>query len=298
MIRRPRRDHRGFPSATRRRSVAAAAAAIVIGGCTGSPPPTPEAAQPPPPPPASLAPAVREEENRIGIEVRQWLVEADAALVASTIAAWADDATREDDGETASTLRLEEGVSIATGPASELVAVLAALGGTRTDLRIWHGQALEWRDLAGVNLSRSTIAVAGGRPLAIPPGRLSLQMRGWVQAMEHGAACEVELAMRWKPERRVSIGLDATPADAASWIGDLAALRSVERGRLLLITPTAAGPTTPAGGPPVETPPTLGELVLGSPAPGFTTVLVVWPSLPGYLHPGGEDPDAEDSAEG
>lgn len=270
---------------------AALAATALVAGCAGPP-----AAAPPsplPPPSASLAPAIREDEDRVGLEVRQWLVEADAALLASTIAAWGDgpsssDGIEPDRDADAPGVLLEEGISIAHGPTSELVAVLTALGGTRTDLRVWHGQAIEWRDLLGVNLPASTIAVAGGRPLAIPAGRLALQMRGWVQPMERGAACDVELAVRWKPERRASIGLDPTPIEAATWLGDLAVLHSVERGEALLLA--AAGPVSSVDepGPPVEVPPTLGELLLKPPAPGLATVLVVWPSLPDWLHPGEE----------
>ena len=265
---------------------AAAPAILWAAGCETAPR---GPATPPAPPPASLAPAEADGETRVGIGVRQWLVEADPARIASTIAAWADDDAggAEEDESRSRSLRIEEGVSIARGPASELVAVLASLGGTRTDLRVWHGQAVVWRDLSGVNLPRSTIAIAGGRPLAVPPGRLMLQMRGWVQPMEDGAACEVELAIRWKPERRASIGLDPSRGDSARWIGDLAELRSVGRGEVIIAT-AAATPAADADGdgPPVETPPTLGELILPSPAPGMATVLVIWPTLPDWLFPG------------
>lgn len=289
----------GSPSTRRhriRRDRRAAAAATIpaltlsIGCVPSTPTVSPTVATPPP---ASLAPAVRERDERVGIEVRQWLVEADAVLIASATAAWARGGefpgTGEADSDAApSEVLLAEGVSVAAGPTAELPAVLEALGGTRTDLKVWHGQALEWRDLVGVNLPRSTIAVAGGRPRAIPAGRLSLQMRGWVQPMEEGAACEIELAVRWKPLRRASIGLAPEPSAPAAWIGDLAVQRSVERGEALVVT---AMPRRVAegGGPPVETPPTLGELMLDPPAPGVATVLVVWPSLPDWLHPAPED---------
>lgn len=296
---------RGDPRSSRRGAAARGRfAALAMAALTGCASPTPSAAPAPnpPPPPASLAPAVREREDRLGIEVRQWLVEADPARLASTIAAWADE-TEEPVAEATTGdadppgLLLEEGVSIAQGPASELVAVLTALGGTRTDLRVWHGQAIEWRDLVGANLARSTIAIAGGRPLAIPAGRLALQLRGWVQPMEAGAACEIEIAVRWKPRRRASIGLDPAVGDAATWLGDLAVLRSIGRGDALLVVAAPGSAGTQGGGPPVETPPTLGELVLAPPAPGLATVLVIWPSLPDWLHPASETSASETTTE-
>jgi hypothetical protein len=293
---------RAFPTTTPRALAAClstlAVLCLVACNATSTPPARNAAASPPPPPPASLAPAVREGETRLGIEVRQWLVEADEVTLASTLAAWAgggdsDAGGGETDGDGIHLL-LEEGVSIAQGPADELVAVLTALGGTRTDLRVWHGQAIEWRDLTGVNLPSSTIAVAEGRPLAIPAGRLSLQMRGWVQAMERGAACEVELAVRWKPERRASIGLELAPTELAAWVGELAVLRSVGRDEALLLT-SSGRPSPPEDpGPPVIPPPTLGDLLFKAPAPGLATVLLVWPSLPDWLHPEDDRGDASD----
>lgn len=279
---RPRRLRNGRRNGRRIPIVPIVALATLL-GCASSSPPGPAVRTVSPPPPASLTPAVRDADPRLGIEVRQWLVEADAPLLASTIAAWADEGQDATPG-----LLLEEGFSVATGPSSELVAVLTALGGTRTDLKVWHGQALEWRDLSGVNLPGTTIAIAGGRPLAVPPGRLALRMRGWIQPMEEGAACEIELSVRWKAQRRSSIGLETAVDDGAAWIGDLAMLRSVERGQAIVIVSVPPPIAIDGSGPPVETPPTLGELVLAPPAPGLATVLVIWPNLPDWLFPGAD----------
>lgn len=226
------------------------------------------------PAPARLAAAEPSGDERVGIEVRQWLVAAPPERLAAALEAWAfDDST--------STI---DGLTLATGPIADLPTFLEQLGGTRTDLRVWHGQATDWRDLAGVNLPRSMVAMIEGRPHPVPPGRLALKFRGWVQPVEDGASCEVELGIRWKPERRVSIALAERPDADLVWVGSLARRIELRRGTVLLVS-SAPPPAAPETGPPVAVPPSLGRIILPEPAHGLATVLVVWPSLPGWLFP-------------
>ena len=249
-----------------------------LAGCATSAPPT--APTPDQPPDPRLKAAQPSDESRVGIETRQWLVASPPDRIAAAITAWASG----DGADLESSLRRTDGLLLAKGSASSLPDLLESLGGSRTDLRVWHGQALEWRDLAGVQIGRATIAMVAGRPQPIAPGWLSLVMRGWGQPMERGAACEIELGLRWKPERRASISLEERGASDLRWVGELADRFDVARDEVVVIAsePTPAPAET---GPPVAVPPTLGRLILPEPAHGLATVVVIWPNLPPRLFP-------------
>ncbi len=268
-----------------------------LAGCATSAPPT--APTPDQPPDPRLKAAQPSDESRVGIETRQWLVASPPDRIAAAITAWASG----DGADLESSLRRTDGLLLAKGSASSLPDLLESLGGSRTDLRVWHGQALEWRDLAGVQIGRATIAMVAGRPQPIAPGRLSLVMRGWGQPMERGAACEIELGLRWKPERRASISLEERGASDLRWVGELAdrfdvaggvwfgggggagAARGGGAGAPWGVLGRAPPPTPAETGPPVAVPPTLGRLILPEPAHGLATVVVIWPNLPSRLFP-------------
>lgn len=270
------------PSARLEAPIAAAMLAGVLVGCaaTSRPEPTPAADVPPDP---RIRAALPSEEQRVGIETRQWLVAAPPDRLAAAIAAWSRDDGDEREGDEASLRRLD-GLVLAKGSASDLTTLLEGLGGSRTDLRVWHGQATDWRDLAGVQLGRASIAMIAGRPQPIAPGRLSIVMRGWAQPMEDGAACEIELGVRWKPERRTSITLATRSESDLRWVGEVAERFDLRRDEALVIA-SEPPPPAPETGPPVAVPPSLGRLILPAPSHGLATVIVVWPNLPPRLFP-------------
>lgn len=256
-----------------------------LAGCATSAPPT--APTPDQPPDPRLKAAQPSDESRVGIETRQWLVASPPDRIAAAITAWASG----DGADLESSLRRTDGLLLAKGSASSLPDLLESLGGSRTDLRVWHGQALEWRDLAGVQIGRATIAMIAGRPQPIAPGRLSLVMRGWGQPMEFGAACEIELGLRWKPERRASITLEERADSDLRWVGELAASFDVARDEAVVIA-SEPTPTLVETGPPVAVPPALGRLILPEPAHGLATVVVIWPNLPPRLFPDAEESES------
>jgi hypothetical protein len=258
-----------------------------LAGCAASSPPTDPAPDQPPDP--RLKAALPSDEPRVGVETRQWLVASPPERITAAIIAWASERDLAD-GEPSS-LRRIDGLLLARGPASKLPDLLESLGGSRTDLRVWHGQALEWRDLAGVQIGRATIAMIAGRPQPIAPGRLSLVMRGWGQPMEFGAACEIELGLRWKPERRASITLEERADSDLRWVGELAASFDVARDEAVVIA-SEPTPTLVETGPPVAVPPALGRLILPEPAHGLATVVVIWPNLPPRLFPDAEESES------
>lgn len=262
-------------------SIAAVFAGLLVGCASPPRPETPPAPDMPPDP--RLRAALPTDEPRVGIETRQWLVAAPPERIAAAIAAWSEDDGSEREGEAASLRRLD-GLVLAKGSASALTTLLEGLGGSRTDLRVWHGQATEWRDLAGVQIGRASIAMIAGRPQPIAPGRLSIVMRGWAQPMEDGAACEIELGLRWKPERRASITLESRADSDLRWVGELAERFDLRRDEALVIA-SEPPPAVSETGPPVAVPPSLGRLILPAPAYGLATVIVIWPNLPARLFP-------------
>ncbi|MEY3024226.1 MAG: hypothetical protein RJA16_1052 [Planctomycetota bacterium] len=259
-----------------------------LNGCAGGTPPSLPAPDVPPDP--RLQAALPSEDPRVGIETRQWLVAAPPERLAAAIAAWSDEAAGDRDSEAVPpSLRRIDGLLLAKGSAADLPSLLESLGGSRTDLRVWHGQATEWRDLAGVQIGRATIAMVAGRPQPIAPGRLSLVMRGWAQPMEDGAACELELGLRWKPERRASITLEDRDFSDLRWVGELATRFDVGRDEAVVVASEPPSPMAESG-PPVALPPSLGRLILPEPAHGLATVLVIWPNLPARLFPDAAEP--------
>jgi hypothetical protein len=248
------------------------------------------------PPDPRLRAALPSDEPRVGIETRQWLVAAPPERLAAAIAAWSGEGESDREaGAEPPSLRRIDGLILAKGAASDLPSLLESLGGSRTDLRVWHGQATEWRDLAGVQIGRATIAMVAGRPQPMAPGRLSLVMRGWTQPMERGAACEIELGLRWKPERRASITLEDRDLSDLRWVGELSARFGVERDEAIVVASEPPPPMAESG-PPVVVPPSLGRLILPEPAHGLATVIVIWPNLPARLFPDAADADSRPDA--
>lgn len=256
---------------------------LLASGCTAPTTTAPNAEPAASAEPDPLAPAQPSGETRVGIEVRRWFVQADPVRLASAIAAF-----REDAGEGDAPPRPVDGLVIARGPAGGLPRLLESLGGSRTDLRIWHGQATDWRELEGASLASPVVVMLDGRPRAIADGRLSLQLRGWSQPMEDGAACEVELGLRWRPARRAAVTLDSAEDRPGQWVGRLASLESLGRGEVLVIAPDLPPPQDV--GPPVQSPPPIGRLLLAESPGDGVPLLVVWPSLPDWLFP--DDPTA------
>jgi len=235
----------------------------------------------PAPPPLELAPALRSPAETPGVEVRQWAVTAPPDRIDAALAAFRGGGERPD--------RSIEGLRFIVGEATALPDLLVALGGTPSDLRAWHGQATSWRDLRGTALLRPEILLLEGRPVPIPPGRLALQMRGWSIPMEDGAACEVQVAVRWRPESRPSF-IEPPPLDRAGrWLPSTTFAATLGRDEVLVIAAPPPRHDAALPGPPVDLPRTIGQRLLDE-GGSFETILLVWPHLPAWLFPDAEAP--------
>jgi hypothetical protein len=86
------------------------------------------------------------------------------------------------------------GMRMVRVPASNLEQIVDGLGGALRDIDGWHGQAIDWRELATWELDQDGSAVAvDGRIRRFVGGRFRLLARAWTIPMETGPAMQFEL---------------------------------------------------------------------------------------------------------
>ncbi len=244
---------------------------------------------------AAAQPAVRDEDDgRAGIELRRWMVECPPEAFDAALAEFAGGS-----GEAAAEAELHQGgLRFTVGRESDLPMLLERLGGSRTDLRVWHGQATEWRELSSIAIPRPEVLEVDGHRQPIPSGRLSLEFRGWSLPMEDGANCEIEVAARWRGESRPAFREAGTIDREGRWLDGLSFRRPLARGEVLLLTASipprpdetgegdADGETAPPRErPPSEGPASPGRRLLTTPSEALQVVLLLWPHLPEWMFP-------------
>lgn len=244
---------------------------------------------------AAAQPALRDEgDDRPGIELRRWMVECSPEAFDAALAAFAggEEAPEEADLHRA-------GLRFTVGCESDLPGLLEQLGGSRTDLRVWHGQATEWRELSSIAIPRAEVLAIDGSRQPIAPGRLSLEFRGWPLPMEDGAGCEIEVAARWRGESRPSFRDAAAIDREGRWLDGASFRRSLSRGEVLLLTASRPRPLedrsepdgdAAAAPPPADRTDSPGRRLLTTPTDSLRVVLLLWPRLPDWMFP----PPAED----
>ena len=285
---------------------------MASGGCGPRPEPTlsPAAGTLPP----DLVPAaevVRRDgldPSANGLECLTWSVLDDEAAIA---AAFRRHGLRETDPVVEAGIDREalrrEGLRIEAVREDSLIEFLAELGGTSVALSVWHGQAVDWRELTRRPVNGSLVVMSDGRPMRLEAGWLRLLVRGWTLPLEDGAVSEASIELRWSPDTpeagRVSIARPTRRPESQRLLGPFRV--EIPRGTCLLVLsrppegsagsddapPTrpetdAAGTRPGIAGPPADLPLTLGGFLLGEPGePPRRTVLVLRPRLPDILFP-------------
>lgn len=140
---------------------------------------------------------------------------------------------------------------------------LASLGGSFGQVRTWHGQALEWREIAGTRIEGGAAVMVGSRPSRLPDGIVSLMLRGWTVPLEIGAVYDVELV----PMQRTPAltGAPAAARERSEWFAGAAITLELPRGSATLLAglaPDAARGARPTTGPFTAAAPTIGEFLL------------------------------------
>ena len=292
--------------------VAPLAALAVAGGCGPRPEPTLSSATGTLPP--DLVPAaevVRRDgldPSANGLECLTWSVLDDEAAIA---AAFRRHGLREEDPVVEAGIDREalrrEGLRIEAVGEESLVEFLAELGGTSVALSVWHGQAVDWRELARRPVNGSLVVMTDGRARRLDAGWLRLLVRGWTLPLEDGAVSEASLELRWSPDTpeagRVTIARPTRRPESQRLLGPFRIEIPRETCLLVLALPpedparsdglapsrpeTDASGTRPGtAGPPADLPPTLGEALLREPGePPRRTILVLRPRLPDILFP-------------
>lgn len=229
-----------------------------------------------------------------GLEIIQWSAPCDSAHAVEVLEEAGKGGTLPP--ETIDRLR-RNGFMVAEVPTDRLPKALADLGGTLADLRHWHGQVPEWRELVRVDLRGRQAIFTGGAVRPVGTGSLRLSMRGWTVPMEDGGlfwfeviphAAARETTAPSTPGARDRLRGEAFPESGLSLV--------LDTGWSLLLCPDlppAAGEDDGAR-PEAEVPPTLGAVLLpverlpplpGAPPQVRTPVYVFIPRLPEALVP-------------
>ncbi len=243
-----------------------------------------------------------------GLECLTWSVLDDEAAIA---AAFRRHGLRERDPVAEAGIDREalrrEGLRLEAVREESLIEFLAELGGTSVALSVWHGQAIDWRELARRPVNGSLVVMTDGRPRRLDAGWLRLLVRGWTLPLEDGAVSEASLELRWSPDTpeasRVSIARPTRRPESQRLLGPFRVEIPRETCLLILARPPedpagsdgdapsrpeteASGARAGTAGPPADLPQTLGETLLREPGePPRRTLLVLRPRLPDILFP-------------
>jgi hypothetical protein len=165
------------------------------------------------------------------------------------------------------------GLRLARLRAADVGPLLDRLGAAPLDVAAWHGQVLEWREVAAAPVAEDLVLELPAGPRRPGPGKLRLLARSWTVATERGPALYLELRAafaRDAPRLARLLGDDAGEPIEGITIEIL-----LEAGEACVLTAEAPGPAGSAAAPP-----TAGEHLLGGPP----RVLVIFvPSIPARL---------------
>jgi len=196
-----------------------------------------------------------------GLEVVHWTAPCDATHAANTLKHHGQGGTLPI--ETIERLR-RNGFVVAEIQTETLPTVLADLGGTLSDIRNWHGQVPEWRELLRASVGPGVAVYTGERVAPVSGGAIRLSMRGWTVPMEDGGLFWLELI----PHAVTSESAAATAVASRDRLrgepfadGGLSVV--LDHGWSLLLAPDPLPPREPVStGPAAEPPATLGALLL------------------------------------
>ena len=235
-----------------------------------------------------------------GLLLRKWVVADNTEQIGTALMRYQDGVLLEPAEE--DRLR-RDGLRLLRVRADQLEDLLGELGVGPSDVDVWHGQVLEWRELhhRPVVGPGAALAVAG-RVRSVTPGRLRMMGRCWTVLMENGPYLSLQLLpqlirppspslyellgdsdLQGEVFKRLAIEVELRPGYAYILTGEAPAISwngpsepQSEEG-----DSAARGP---AAGPDTETPDTLGEFLFSSRAePPLRTLLVFVPRIPDRL---------------
>jgi len=268
-----------------------AAIVLLMGACAGG---TPDANDRPEFGAGAAAPVAAPLDGirRPGLLTMRWTVPEEGFVLDQTLATMepCPDLTPIDHERLA-----RSGLVVVRIPIDELQHAVDILGGSYSDVRTWHEQAVGWRDCVAQTASVRRMLVDGG--VTQLDGRdIRLLVRGWAMPTHDGAVVHVEFTPAEAPEPRGTIPLGTkveTGDDPAREFRRAGASWNLRRGFVDVVTscaPSAVGGT----GPTTDLPLSIGEMLFapdlatadGTPqALPRRTLLLLVPSLPPQLFP-------------
>ncbi|UCD76436.1 MAG: hypothetical protein JSV91_05820 [Phycisphaerales bacterium] len=265
-----------------------------------------------------------------GLELLKWLVVDDSQTIGGALLRHAGGSPLEE--EQNDRLR-RNGFRFLRVPLDSLEALPADLGGTTLNLRAWHGQVYDWREVESAPVGPGGEAVAvDGRIRRFGRGRLMLLARSWTMPMEDGPRLYLQLRVGFRRPGGAALRqlLEQTPSD--EFLPSLNLEICLETGYAYVLTcesptiswdepvgnegkPNDAAAMTAASstrarhsdrigpgdgiGPEVAPPVTVGRRLLTPPQEqGRRAILLFVPRIPPSMYPSGDgttDPAAETS---
>ncbi len=233
-----------------------------------------------------------------GLQVRAWTVSDNSDRIGAALSRHGDG--RAVGPQEEATLR-RNGFRLVRVPADSLEAVLDEIGVGPVEVRAWHGQVNDWRQIRQrVMRADPTVIAAGDSVRSFEPGVLRLMARCWTIQMEDGPYMNLQLMPvyerprleayhRMLGDRRLhgetftGLSIELLLAEGYAYVltGESpAAVWRHEEG--------AGAPDRREGreiGPSASTPPTLGEtLFTESAEPPLRSLLVFVPQIPPRLY--------------
>lgn len=230
--------------------------------------------------------------QRPGLLAMRWTVPEEGFVLDRTLATFepCPDLTPADHERLA-----RSGIMVVRLPTDELQHAADILGGSYTDVRTWHEQAIAWRECVQSATPARRVLVDGGIT-QLDSGDVRLLLRGWAIPTHDGAVVQVEFTPAEAPERRAAMPLavEAPLMDEPAREFRLAGASWMLRDGFVDLVTSCAPSGVGGAGPATELPPSIGEalfapdLMRAEAAPQALprrTVLLLVPSLPRRLFP-------------
>lgn len=228
-----------------------------------------------------------------GLEVRTWTVSDNPGRIAEALDRYGLGAVGDPDADAA--LR-SNGLRAVRVRVDLLDALLSELGVAPVEVRAWHGQVLEWRQLLSSPVGPAgAVAAVGNGIRRLDPGRMLLMARCWTLPMEDGTSLNLELVpVLERPRTHDYARLLGDRTLSGEVFESMSVETQLAPGLACVLTGESPGRSgdaaePPPHGPVAPAPATIGEILFEAGGePPLRQLLVLVPRLP--QRPGGQAP--------
>jgi len=163
-----------------------------------------------------------------GLEVRQWVLNANAEQVASTLMRYREgEALSQRDASSFA----HNGLRLVRVPLEELESLLSEIGASTRNVATWYGQATEWRDVLTSPVDETSRSlVVDGRVRRFSDGHYNLMLRSWTLMMEDAPRVQLDLIAQHLRKTNERLPLLAERRSEATWLHSVRAELLLEHG--------------------------------------------------------------------